>query len=617
MKFFSFIKKNYIIIGILLLGAILRFYKLDFQSVWLDEIHTMNEANPKFSFSEVYKTVMEREQMPPLYFYSVNILFKILGYSPFVVRLYSAIIGLISIYGIYLLGKELFSRRTGIIGAALISVNYLHLHFSQEARPYIFLLLFSTFSFYYLTRYLKNPTIKNILLHGLFAGLMISMHFFGLFVLFAQYCILLFFFILHQDKKTFFKHAAISGLVTLIIFIPSFKVFKIVSGIKQFWIPAPSLDVYTNYFNYFFGNSELVLAMVGFLIILYFVRLSKEKDTSVTFEGIVKNKIIFSFVVLSVWVVITMLIPLIRSYLSIPMLQPRYFVAVLPAIIIIISVGLSQFKNKIIITGLAAFFIVFSLIDIIVVKKYYNQPYKDQFREVSQFLIKNNTNNEPVATSWEWHFAYFLKNDEVNMNLVGKNLESYVNEIMQNPSMIKPFWYTEAHQSKPFDYTLSPAAQKFLDDNFIEENTIRLYDAWAKHFVPIIPTSVGISEYSPLLEKNGDLINFNVENFTVDSNQIIISGWAYLVDNVSTQSIIEILLINNDNGETTKIATKRIKRDDVTDYFKSNIDLSNSGFSSKINLGTVEKGSYKLGIIVDNKKLGKKGLVLTDKFFTK
>ena len=440
MKIISFIKNNYILIGIISIGAILRFYKLDFQSVWLDELHTMKEADPKFSFSEVYADVIDHEQMPPLYFYTVNLLFKLFGYTSFVVRFYSAIIGVFGIYFTYLLGKEMFSKRVGIIAAALISVNYFQLFYSQEARPYIFLYLLSILSFYYLIRYLKDNSIKNALAHGFIAGLMISFHFFGLFVLFSQYVLLLIFLILSQEKEKFFVGSAVSGAVTSILFIPAIKVFKKVSEIKEFWIPQPTLDIYTNYFRYFFGNSELVLSLVGFLVCIYFIRLLKEKDTPINYDAIIENKNVFNFIILSVWVVISILIPLIRSYLAIPMLQPRYFTAVLPAVIILIAVAINQFNNKTIQIGLISMFIIFSITDIVVVKKYYTAAHKDQFREASQFIIDNNKTNQPVATSWIWHFSYFLKNDKINMNLIDKNLEGCINEMIEDPSKLKPFW---------------------------------------------------------------------------------------------------------------------------------------------------------------------------------
>ena len=71
------LKNNYWLLAILVLGSMLRFYHIDFQSIWLDEIHTMNEANPNIPFMDLYDVIMSGEQMPPLYFYSLYFIFKV------------------------------------------------------------------------------------------------------------------------------------------------------------------------------------------------------------------------------------------------------------------------------------------------------------------------------------------------------------------------------------------------------------------------------------------------------------------------------------------------------------------------------------------------------------
>ena len=85
--------------------------------------HTMNEANPNAGFFDLYTIITGGEQMPPHYFYSLYFIFKIFGYHTIVARLYSAIIAIVSIYAIYLLGKEMFSKKTGLIAAIILCVN--------------------------------------------------------------------------------------------------------------------------------------------------------------------------------------------------------------------------------------------------------------------------------------------------------------------------------------------------------------------------------------------------------------------------------------------------------------------------------------------------------------
>ena len=177
MKLFQKIKENYMLLFILLFGAILRFYHIDFQSIWLDEIHTMIEGNPKMPYKEFYDIMILREQMPHLYYLCVKCFSFIFGHTTFVVRTFSAIIGVIGIYAIYLLGKEIQDKKTGLIAAILLAVNYFHIWYSQEARPYGLLSLFVILSFYRLVVFIKKPSYKNALFYGLFSGLMINTHY--------------------------------------------------------------------------------------------------------------------------------------------------------------------------------------------------------------------------------------------------------------------------------------------------------------------------------------------------------------------------------------------------------------------------------------------------------
>ena len=607
------LKENYLLIAIVILATALRVYHIDFQSIWLDEIHTMNEANPKIPLKELYNVIMAGEQMPPLYFYSLYFLFKIFGYTTLVARVYSAIVGIVSVFSIYLLGKEMINKKAGLFAALLLSVNSFHLYYSQDARPYMLFFLFTTFSFYNLIKFLKLPSKKNALYYGITTAMMINTHFFGLFVLFSQYITLLFFLILSKNtqRKGFFVNSFISGIVTLLLFIPSIKVFIKVSEIKDFWIPAPTLDAYTLIFKEFFGNSELVLTLVGLLFIIYFIKLSKEKNTSIEYKSIIENKTIFAFVLLIPWIIIVLLIPLIRSYLSIPMIISRYFISILPALIIILSIAINQFKNKIIQIGIIGLFIVFSLTDIIIVKKYYTNINKAQFRESTQFIIDNNSKKEPVVSSLGWYMPYFFKNEKAYYEIIDKTLDAYIAEMEQDSTKIKPFWLTDGFGS---EYVPSETSLKFINENFYIDNNYDGFQAWSKHFILLkdISSTIDISKFKELKPYNGDAFMFNVETFEIANNILNTSGWAYFENQEASKTSLELLFIKD--GKAIKLLKQKVSRPDVTSYFKNKFNVDNSGFKSTYDISKFGQGKYQLAIYLFDKSTNKEGLVLTEKF---
>lgn len=504
------IKKNYVLVIILVVGALLRFYKIDFQSVWLDEIHTLNEANPSQSLKEVLMSVMMGEQIPPLYFYSVYFLFKIFGYTAIVLRIYSAVIGVVGIYALYVLGKSLVNRRVGLIAATLLCVNYFDLYYSQEGRPYIFLVLFSVFSIHRMAIFLKEPNRRNALLFGLFASLMVHCHFFGLFALLSQCFVLLFFLILceKEKRKAFFFNCLLAGLLWIVLFIPALPLFINVTEIKSFWIPAPTPDSYTLIFKELFGNSEHLLAFVGLLLFFYFLMLFRKKDQSMTYAGIVGNKSLLTFVIVAPWLLLVVLIPLLRSYLSLPMLISRYFIIALPVILLLVAIAFSEIKNTVVRLTILSVFVIFSVTDIFVVKKYYTVLNKTQFREAGRFIRDNNTNNAPVNTSLHWYYTYFLNKDgKTNIVQADRNLETVITEMMQDSTKVKSFWYTDAH-GRP--YALSESAEKFLNEHFFIEKSYDGYDIWVRYYSPKPANfnALDLKSFTPLNAQNGGGIMF-------------------------------------------------------------------------------------------------------------
>src|SRR5215213_5314786 len=104
--------------GIVLLAASLRFYGLEIQSLWNDELFSWDDANRESLYRVVDGVLIgEQEIHPPGYFIFLYFVEKYLGESEWALRLPSAVAGLLSVLAIYLLGCRLYSRREGLIAA--------------------------------------------------------------------------------------------------------------------------------------------------------------------------------------------------------------------------------------------------------------------------------------------------------------------------------------------------------------------------------------------------------------------------------------------------------------------------------------------------------------------
>lgn len=82
-----------------------------------------------------------------------------------------AIIGVAVVGMTYLVGKQLFGRVTGLLAAALLALNSLHIAWSQVIRTDIHCSLFMMLSLLFAIRSMEQYRTRDLLLAGLFAGL--------------------------------------------------------------------------------------------------------------------------------------------------------------------------------------------------------------------------------------------------------------------------------------------------------------------------------------------------------------------------------------------------------------------------------------------------------------
>lgn len=155
-KVILFIKENKALTLILLIATVLRFYKINFQSLWMDEIYTMNITNPENSFETIITEVNNREGFPYLYFLLLKILHTIFGYNPIITRGLSALLGVLSVYAISKLGEKIYSKKAGLFAALILTFSEYAIYISQDARPYTFYLFFIIISYIGLIDFIKD-----------------------------------------------------------------------------------------------------------------------------------------------------------------------------------------------------------------------------------------------------------------------------------------------------------------------------------------------------------------------------------------------------------------------------------------------------------------------------
>lgn len=466
---------------LLFCAAILRFYHLGFQSAWLDEVHTIKESDPAWSFSELHNVIMFREGIPHFYFLTIRFLFTLFGSSITLARMVSAIAGILTVLFIYLLGKELHSKKAGYWAALFLTFNVFHIEYSQEARSYALLALFATVAFYFLMRFIKQVNLKNALLLGLFSGLITNAQPIGIVNAVSIYTIL-FIVILSTEanaRKKILKYSIISGLVALVVFSPVILSILKISSRTNAWILPPSYNSISAVFIFLSGNSKVILiALLLFIVFLLFLSVKmvfkKEK------KQLLNNQLLLACLVLLIWIGVEVSGIIIKSYTSDSIILHRYFIGILPAMMLVLAIGVSLIQNKIISYIAAVGILGLFIFNLFSPTNYYTTYTKAQYDKVCEEIEKSNPHKDKVFSSWGWLMSYYLDRDNSQQLVTEMDLPTYISEVRSNAMAMESFWYLDGN-SKPFN--VSPQDQAFLDSNYTLKEDIEKYDAWARHYV--------------------------------------------------------------------------------------------------------------------------------------
>jgi mannosyltransferase len=177
-------RARWLLAGIVVVGAAIRFSTLDQQSFWLDEATTWGIVS--HGLGHVLSTVPKTESTPPLYYVLVWLWSQVFGTGEVGLRSFSALCGTLTIPVMWAVGRRLASERLGLVAALVTAVNPLLFWYSQEARTYSLLVLLSALSLRAFLRALEQPSMGRLVAWGVVCALTVLAHYFGAFVVVGE-----------------------------------------------------------------------------------------------------------------------------------------------------------------------------------------------------------------------------------------------------------------------------------------------------------------------------------------------------------------------------------------------------------------------------------------------
>jgi len=367
------------LLAIMLLGAVLRFYGLGFQSLWGEEL-----ASWDFSTRETISQVIggvRSDIDPPLYFLILRFAQWIFGDSEWALRLPSALAGCLCIPAIYLLGKRLYSEREGLIAALFLAVLWAPIYYSQEARSYSMLILLSILTTYFWwnvmlgLRYRRELPAREAALYVIGAVLCAYLHYFGLLLV-----------VLQGAALAALAYGTLRSVVLLYVpvalaylpWLPSMA-HQARSGTQS---GEPTLQVLPDYFQFLYGRSGLLSLAAWTLLCFLLIRGWDDLRPRRKGRGIPPG------LLLAAWA----LGPFIVAYVaSQSMLTDENLLVSLPAIYLLLARSVTRtfsgraaavFQGTMAVglAGVGLAYLLFSM-------DYYTTPAKEQVREAALYVV--------------------------------------------------------------------------------------------------------------------------------------------------------------------------------------------------------------------------------------
>ena len=375
----SYVKRKEILVVIfcLLIGFALRFYTFDQKSLWIDEIHTFNDARDGLKGQLTFYKENPTYLQAPLFFLATHFFY------PFKIperdlRIIPLFFGVLSIPMIYLLSR-LFSPLVAFPCSLSLAFMAYHICLSQDGRVYSLTMFLGMLSLYFFIQYLETSKKQCLVLTSfIFAILFYTSYSSVLFIALSQ---ILWFYRFNGEKKPPFYSWIILNGILLFLCLPwilflvlnyrsqplvhpyEFKAFlsfwNILSAILNDWVPYAPLTI---------------VSVILLISLLFF---SKSRRNAILLIGVFVLPIggLFLFC---------------KLFNVFHFITSRYFINFLPLFIITLYLSLSAIENRFeklnrFMRFRLLFIILFVASNLVILPLYYRSE-KEDFRGLVNYL---------------------------------------------------------------------------------------------------------------------------------------------------------------------------------------------------------------------------------------
>jgi len=369
-----------ILLIILSVSAILRFCSLGSVPFMHDELSALSRTSYDSLHDLLKYGVMLNDSHPAgvqvFLFYWV----KLFGWNELWLKLPSALMGVASVYLVYVVGRQWFNKNVGLISAAFLAVSELFVFYSQLIRPYSPGLFFVLLFVYFWNRILFD---KRDVGFGVCVGFALSafcaaeMQMFSM----AEAGLIAatgLFFLRNVDKKRR-KAYLCSCVAALLLFAPTAPIFYyqiFVYGSIGGWLSQPTPGFIIDFLSFSCNYSKLFIFGSAIVILLPLILGIKNSEKKAVMR-----------VVCLAWFVIPLAVALAYSYVKEPIIQYSTLIFSFPFLVVaafsFFDEKQTDLKVKSLVVGAILLFGVTSLL---FDRQYYKQVTHQGFDQIAESM---------------------------------------------------------------------------------------------------------------------------------------------------------------------------------------------------------------------------------------
>lgn len=344
---------------LILIALGLRFFYLAKDQFWMDEAYSAIISN--WSLWKILKEVPGLGS-PPLYNLGLHFWIQCFGDSEWILRSSSVLFGILLIPLVYWVGQGWFDKKTGLLAALVVTLNVLHIFYSQQTRLYASFIFLSLLCCHFLFLFFKEGKKIPFLGYTLTLLLLLYWHNWALFLIPVPY----FFMALNRTRWAKLPKILISHFLVFVGYLPFLPslLAQSASGssswVAYFWQKIGPEWAFLKTFEMFFAGGQFMTfgkipygriapAVLLVFILLFSLQTTKNKNRS------------FAFQFLLCALLVPLLIPYLFSFYRPIYISGRYDTIVFGLFAILIAAGFANMPKKVFIPVLSLFLVLSAL----------------------------------------------------------------------------------------------------------------------------------------------------------------------------------------------------------------------------------------------------------------